>query len=146
MTEPAAPSDLLPFNGAKAMLVHDGKLLTYLRDDKPTIPFPAFWDLPGGGREGGESPLDCVTREIFEEFGLEIDGARLAGHSFPSHHDPAMISWFFTGTLRVTEVAAIRLGDEGQEWRMMPVAEFAAHPLAVPHFRALVAAAAGAVG
>ncbi len=129
------------FNGAKAMLVHDGKLLTYLRDDKPTIPFPAFWDLPGGGREGGESALDCVTREIFEEFDIELDQGRLSGHPFPSHHQPGAVSWFFTARLRLAEIAAIRLGDEGQEWRMMPIADFISHPRAVPHFRNLVAQA-----
>lgn len=131
------------FNGAKAMLVHDGKLLTYLRDDKPSIPFPAFWDLPGGGREGEESPLDCVTREIHEEFGLTIEGARLTGRPFPSHQQSGAVSWFFTARLRTLEIAAIRFGDEGQEWRMMPIAEFVDHPRAVAHFRALVAEAAG---
>ena len=33
------------------------------------------------------------------------------------------------------QIAAIRFGDEGQEWRMMPIAEYLAHPRAVPHFR-----------
>lgn len=41
----------------------------------------------------------------------------------------------FHGQLRPEEIAAIRFGDEGQEWRMMPVQEFIAHPRAVPHFR-----------
>ena len=35
--------------------------------------------------------------------------------------------------------AAARLGDEGAELRLMPVAEFVAHPGAVPHFPAIVA-------
>ena len=37
------------------------------------------------------------------------------------------------------EAAAARLGDEGAELRLMPVAEFVSHPQAVPHFRGIVA-------
>ena len=46
-----------------------------------------------------------------------------------------MTSWLFSGVLDLQEIAAIRFGDEGQEWRMMPVEQFIAHPRAVPHFR-----------
>jgi 8-oxo-dGTP diphosphatase len=40
------------FVGAKAALVCNGAVLTYLRDDHEGLPWPAHWDLPGGGREG----------------------------------------------------------------------------------------------
>jgi 8-oxo-dGTP diphosphatase len=30
-----------------------------------------FWVLSGGGREAGESPEECVTREVREEAGVE---------------------------------------------------------------------------
>ena len=30
------------------------------------------WDPPGGKMETGESPADCVVREVFEETGLKI--------------------------------------------------------------------------
>ncbi|WP_162869177.1 NUDIX domain-containing protein, partial [Escherichia coli] len=45
------------FGGAKIALLCDGRLLVYQRDDKPGIPWPGMWDLPGGGRENGETPL-----------------------------------------------------------------------------------------
>ena len=117
------------------MLTHAGRLLTCLRDDYDWIPFPAHWDLPGGGPERGETPLQCALRELDEEFGLRLDPERLAGRIFPSWAKPETPAWLFSGRITAAEIAAIRFGDEGQEWRMMPVAEFIAHPHAVPHFR-----------
>ncbi|MGZ8454255.1 MAG: NUDIX domain-containing protein, partial [Candidatus Binatia bacterium] len=47
----------------------DGKLLIYLRDDNPTIPFPNHWDLFGGHVEVGETPERALCRELQEEIG-----------------------------------------------------------------------------
>lgn len=124
----------MEFHGAKLLLTRAGRMLTYLRDDHPGLPFPAHWDLPGGGREGSETPLACALREMHEEFGLHLPPDGLRGREFPSHAAPPMMSWLFTGTLTAAQIAAIRFGDEGQEWRMMPIAEYLAHPRAVPHF------------
>lgn len=134
------------FHGAKLLLCCGDRMLTCLRDDVDHIPFPAHWDLPGGGREGDETAIACALRELHEEFGLRLPPDRLAGQSFPSQHCPGMISWLFVGRLRPDEIAAIRFGDEGQDWRMMPVAEFIAHPHAVPHFRDWVRAVSDATG
>jgi 8-oxo-dGTP diphosphatase len=64
------------FTGAKIALLLDGHVLTYLRDDFPHLPWPAYWDLPGGGREGDEGPVDCALRELEEEFGMSYAPAR----------------------------------------------------------------------
>jgi len=50
----------------------EGKLLIYLRDDKPTISFPNHWDLFGGHIEEGETPEIALTREIEEELGIIV--------------------------------------------------------------------------
>ena len=42
----------MDFVGCKLVLVHETRLLTYLRDDKPGLNWAGMWDLPGGGREG----------------------------------------------------------------------------------------------
>jgi 8-oxo-dGTP diphosphatase len=63
------PWDGADFAGAKLAALVDGHILTYRRDHKPGIPWPGLIDLPGGGREGDESPSACVLRELQEEFG-----------------------------------------------------------------------------
>lgn len=120
------------FIGAKLLLMRGDCLLTLLRDNFAHIPFPGHWDLPGGGPEGDETPIACALRELAEEFGLSPDPSRLVAHRFGADDRPA---WLFSGTLTDADIAAIRFGDEGQEWRLMPVAEFIAHPRAVPAFR-----------
>ncbi len=50
----------------------NGKLLIYLRDDKPTISFPNHWDLFGGIIEPGETPEQALVREVQEELGITL--------------------------------------------------------------------------
>jgi hypothetical protein len=52
------------FGGTKIALLCGDHAVVYLRDDKPGIPFPGMWDLPGGGREGNEGPIECGIREV----------------------------------------------------------------------------------
>lgn len=128
-----APEGAFDFIGAKAALFCDGRLLAYLRDVKPGLQWPGYWDLPGGGPEGDEGPENCFLREMEEEFGLRLAPDRLV-HSrvWPAIQGGPTPSVFFAGLLQPSEVAAVRFGDEGQYWQMMPVETYLAHPLAVP--------------
>lgn len=126
----------MDFVGAKAALFCGAEVLTYLRDTHPGLPWPGLWDLPGGGREGDETPEACLLRELEEEFGLRLPTERLIWRRvLPSITDQARASVFFGGRLSVEEVARVRFGDEGQAWRLMPVADFVAHRLAVPEMQ-----------
>ncbi|MBF6345127.1 NUDIX hydrolase [Nocardia cyriacigeorgica] len=49
------------------------EVLMYLRDDKPDILYPNMWSLLGGMIEAGETPAECVVREIEEEIGVQLD-------------------------------------------------------------------------
>ena len=126
----------MDFTGAKAALFCDGLVLTCLRDEKPGLRWPGLWDLPGGGREGRESPEDCLLRELWEEFGLRLAPDRLIWRRvFPSMVEAGRTSVFFGGRLVREEIAAIRFGDEGQGWELMPVAGFLGHAKAVPEMQ-----------
>ncbi len=50
----------------------DARLVIYLRDNKPGIPFPNHWDFFGGHLETGETPEDALVREVEEELGLTL--------------------------------------------------------------------------
>ena len=52
---------------ALAMLQRDGRWLLQLRDDIDSIIYPGHWGLFGGHLEPGESPAECVVRELKEE-------------------------------------------------------------------------------
>lgn len=134
----------MDFTGCKLVLVCGNALLTYQRDDRPGLPWPGRWDLPGGGREGDETPEACVLRELAEEFGLHLPPGRLEWRRvWPSMLDPRRRSVFFAGRILEAEIAAIRFGCEGQVWRMMAVEAFLAHPLAVPELQRRVGVALG---
>jgi 8-oxo-dGTP diphosphatase len=45
------------------------------------------WSLPGGVMEPGESIVDCLVREVWEETGLEVKPGRLVG----IYSDPASL-------------------------------------------------------
>ena len=58
---------------AQALLFdRNNRLLIYLRDNKPEIPFPNQWDFFGGHVEEGETPEQALVREIKEELGVEL--------------------------------------------------------------------------
>jgi len=48
------------------------RLLIYLRDDNPAIPFPSHWDFFGGHVEQGETPDEALVREVKEELGVHL--------------------------------------------------------------------------
>ena len=48
------------------------RLLIYLRDDKPEMPFPNHWDFFGGHVEKGETPEQALVREVKEELGVNL--------------------------------------------------------------------------
>ncbi|QGX96957.1 NUDIX domain-containing protein [Roseovarius faecimaris] len=121
------------FAGAKLALFIDDRLLVLRRDDKPGLPWPGYLDLPGGGKEAGESPEACVLRETREEVGLVLTREQLVWKRFyPDDPTPA---WFFAAHLPSEAEAEIALGDEGQGWMLMPPEAYVANQEAVPHFR-----------
>ena len=54
-----------------ALIIHQEKVLTTQRSLK--MSHPGKWEFPGGKVEEGESPEECLKREIAEEISIQID-------------------------------------------------------------------------
>lgn len=131
------------FEGAKTILLLGGRLAVIRRDNIDGIAYPGFLDLPGGGREGEESPEACALREMEEELGLRLTPAELTWRRFYAMPTRA---WFFAASLPGVRADEIRFGEEGQAWFLMSPQAFAASGEAVPHFRPRVLQGVAALG
>lgn len=66
--------------GVMAILINDdGQILLNLRDDIPTISYPGYWAILGGGIELGEAAEDAIHRELIEEIGIDVRDLRVYG-------------------------------------------------------------------
>ena len=73
-----------------AIIERDGLVLAAQRS--ATMSMPLKWEFPGGKIHEGETPEECLRRELVEELGIQV----AVGKSLPAstHHYPA-----FTVTL-----------------------------------------------
>ena len=126
----------LDFTGCKIALICEGQILTILRDDKETIPYPNMWDLPGGGREGNETPFECVAREVYEELSIQLLKDDIVwSWIYPSMLDENKNSVFLVGKLTQEQFDSIVFGDEGQGYKLVRLEEFLASDRVVPQLQ-----------
>ena len=124
------------FTGCKIALFCGDKILTILRDDKETIPYPNMWDLPGGGREGNETPFECVAREVYEELSIQLSKADVIWFQiYPSMLDGNKKSVFLVGRFTQEQFESIIFGDEGQGYKLVSFEEFLTSDRVVPQLQ-----------
>lgn len=58
--------------GALAVIFNDSHEILLTRRHQPDTPYHGKWQLPGGGVEFGEDPIETVAREVEEEVGITI--------------------------------------------------------------------------
>ncbi|MGK7654593.1 NUDIX hydrolase [Roseovarius sp. B08] len=125
------------FEGTKLALFLGDYLAVIERDNLGHIPWPGFLDLPGGGREEGESAEACVLRETREELGLTLSPGVLRWRRY--YPAPTRM-WFFAAHCPAGLAQKVAFGREGQGWCLMRPEDFVRHDKAVPHFAERVAA------
>ena len=131
--------EISDFTGCKIALFCGDKLLTILRDDKASIPWPNMWELPGGGREGDESPFECAAREVFEELGIHLtEDCLLWSKVYSSMLFEGKESVFLVGKLAQEQFDKIVFGDEGQGYKLMSIEEFLGSDKVVPQLQGRV--------
>ena len=128
--------EISDFTGSKIALICGDRVLTILRDDKDDIPCPNMWELPGGGREGDESPFECVAREVYEELGIYLnENCLLWSKVYPSMLFEGRQSVFMVGQLSQEQFDSIVFGDEGQAYKLMNIEEFLSSSQVVPQLQ-----------
>lgn len=106
--------------GKQPRISHLNATVCYLKKDDKVLmlKFNKKWGQvyapPGGKFETGESPLDCIIREYYEETGLKLVNPRLQGMSYWKDTSEGIIFVFvaedFEGELK-------NISDEGySEW------------------------------
>lgn len=68
---------------ACALVDADGRVLLAQRPEGKQL--AGLWEFPGGKVEPGETPEQCLIRELQEEIGIETDIPCLAPLTFASH-------------------------------------------------------------
>jgi MutT/NUDIX family protein len=92
--------------------------------------------LPGGGREGDESPFECVAREVYEELGINLtEDCLLWSKVYPSMIFEGKESVFLVGQLTQDQFDSIVFGDEGQGYKLMSTEEFLGSDKVVPQLQ-----------
>ena len=76
------PSRLL-LVAAEALIDTDGRVLICQRPEGKQL--AGLWEFPGGKVEAGETPEDCLIRELNEELGITAKRDCLAPFVFASH-------------------------------------------------------------
>ncbi|HBW34227.1 8-oxo-dGTP diphosphatase MutT [Desulfosporosinus sp. BICA1-9] len=68
-----------------AIIVKDNQVLIAQR--APGENLAGKWEFPGGKTEPGETPQECLKREIKEELDVEIDVSEFFGESIYEYHN-----------------------------------------------------------
>ena len=102
-----------------AIISERGKVLIARR--KPTAKLANLWEFPGGKIEDGESPEQCLKRELREEFEIEVEvcdflGASIHAYDFGTIELMAYRTQFISGDFKLNdhaEIAWVSIGAIG---------------------------------
>jgi mutator protein MutT len=72
-------------NVTAAIIVKDGCILAARK--RPGLHLAGYWEFPGGKVESGETPEQCLRRELLEEFGVCCEVGAFLGESIYDYGD-----------------------------------------------------------
>ena len=109
---------------AAGLFIEGSKILIAKRAEGQSL--AGFWEFPGGKQEAGETILQCLEREIREEFGVACAARRVVCET---------VHEYDRGAIRLIGVAA-DLVERGivlsvhDEYRWIDIAELGSYKLA----------------
>lgn len=133
---PNPPKTTMPARlGANAIITCNGKILLERRRDCD------IWGLVGGGVKKQETPLQAITREIYEELGLRISPDRFTKLSV--YGEPGRIAAYQDGSvwrmvivvfgLDLPEEPKMKISEESRELRFFSKEELKEIEIVVTH-------------
>lgn len=134
--DPNAPKTTMPAHlGANAIITCQGKILLEKRRDSDT------WGLVGGGVKKTETPLQAISREIYEELGLRISQDRFEKLSV--YGEPGRIAAYQDGSiwrmvivvfgLELEQMPELTISAESKELRFFTKEEVQEIEIVVTH-------------
>lgn len=110
--------------GSLCYVVDAERVLLLKRRNPPEI---GLWSAPGGKMELGESPQQCVIREIREETGLTITNPLLRG--IVTVYDTSWPIHWLLFIFRADEFSGELLQTDEGELAWIPIHQFAEYPM-----------------
>ena len=98
-------------------IVYQGTRVLLARNDRDE------WELPGGQLEVGESPRECVEREVLEETGLTVSAGPLVDSYIFEVIPGSSVLILVFGCTRATPEEVARRSDEHTDVRWHDVQE-----------------------
>ncbi len=107
-----------------AIIIRDGCVLLARRPQGD--PLAGYWEFPGGKIEPGETPQECLERELLEEFGIRAKAREVVAENFHTYPH---------GAIRLIAIMTEIEGDEitlsaHETVRWVPIPEILAYRLA----------------
>jgi 8-oxo-dGTP diphosphatase len=99
-SRPGTPDSNRPHYHVACAIIEKGGLVLAAQRSR-TMSLPLKWEFPGGKTQSGESPADCLQRELREELGIAVGVREALPPS--THHYPT-----FTVTLYPFRCAGVR--------------------------------------
>jgi 8-oxo-dGTP diphosphatase len=69
----ALPNNVIQYIAAKAIIIHDGRVLVLRQNDDPAVSGYGRCHPPGGIVEPGEKLRETLAREVQEECGIDVE-------------------------------------------------------------------------
>jgi 8-oxo-dGTP diphosphatase len=120
-----------------AIIVRDGNVLLTRRKQGERL--AGHWEFPGGKVEEGESPQECLERELFEELGVRAKADSIVAES-EYHYEHGSIRLLALSTKIEETEFLLRVHDRADWVPVTRLLEYKLAPADIPIAKVIVGA------